>query len=233
METTLAQKAVSLALNAQWDEARKANLAILKSNPSDTDALNRLARANLELGKFQNAKAASKKVLALDPSNAIALKCLQKLSSAKGSKKGGSATVSSDSFLEESGKTRLITLVNTGSIETLFALDPGEEVKIVSLPHKVSILAQDDKYIGRLPDDIAARVKNLLKLGNKYQALVKSVKDHEVTIFVREIEKGDRSDQTPSFPPEKMDYVSFTPPELVHQKPPIATGEILEEAEGV
>jgi hypothetical protein len=100
-------------------------------------------------------------------------------------------------------------------------LDPGEEVKLVSYPHKVTINTIDGKHIGSLPDDVAARLRNLIKTGNKYQALIKSVEPKGVTVFIREIERGPRAPDISSFPTEKIDYVSFTAPELVHKDTPI------------
>jgi hypothetical protein len=133
--------------------------------------------------------------------------------------------------LEEPGKTKLIQLVNLGEQENFINLDPGEEVKLVPYSHRVSITSMDGKYIGRLPDDVAARIKSLIKTGNKYQALIKSVNNKEITVFVREIEKGLGTNNLMSFPPEKIDYVSFTPPELVHKDIPNteATEDIPEE----
>jgi hypothetical protein len=116
-------------------------------------------------------------------------------------------------------------------VENFVNLDPGEEVKLAAYSHRVSVTTCDGKYIGRLPDDISARLKYLIKGGNKYQALVKSVSPKEISVFVRELEKGPRMEGSPSFPPEKIDYVSFTPPELVHTDTPNVetTEEISEE----
>lgn len=55
-------------------------------------------------------------------------------------------------------------------------------------------------------------------MGNKYQVLVKSVDKKQVRIFTREMERGKDAKDMISFPGEKIDYVSFTPPELVHKK---------------
>ena len=59
----LAQKAISAALNGNWELAENLNKQILKKNSKDIDALNRLARTYIELGKINKAKGASKKVL--------------------------------------------------------------------------------------------------------------------------------------------------------------------------
>lgn len=220
MEVSLAQRAVSLALSGDWQEAVKVNLEILKDSPKDVDALNRLARAYSEIGNIVKAKATAGKALKIDPQNSIAQRCLDKW---KAYKKNGSQTKSSisiDAFLEESGKTKIISLLNLGELKSFANLDPGEEVKIDSHAHRISIVSSDGKYIGRLPDDLSARLRKLIKSGNKYQVLIKSVEPKEVIVFIRELSKDPSVKNILSFPPEKIDYVTFTPPELVHKDTP-------------
>ena len=220
MDTPAAHTAVALALSGKWEEAAATNLEILKDNPNDTEALCRLARAYFEIGKHDKSKDTINKILDIEPTNQIALKFQQKL---KISKKTGDAISFSSckgSFLEEPGKTKMVELVNLGNPENFVHLDPGEEVKLVSYSHRVSVNSSADEYIGRLPDDIGARLKYLINKGNKYQTLIKSISPKEVTVFVREIEQGKGANGSPSFPPEKIEYVSFTPPELVHSDTP-------------
>ncbi|MBI2587498.1 hypothetical protein HYW29_01665, partial [Candidatus Amesbacteria bacterium] len=42
--------AINAAINREWKQAVKINTFLLKQNPKDTDALNRLGRAYMELG---------------------------------------------------------------------------------------------------------------------------------------------------------------------------------------
>ena len=219
MESSLAQKAVALALSGNWHEAIEVNLEILSTNPEDIDALNRLARCYAETGLIEKAVKTTQKVLEIDQTNSIATKCLQKWKTAKPNNGRSSPPPSGEIFLEESGKTRMITLFNPGNSSVLSNLDSGDEVKLAAFAHKVSVVDNDEKYIGRLPDDIAARLRNILKQGGKYQVLVKSIDSgsNEVTVFIRELEN---KSGVASFPPEKIDYVSFTPPELVHKDIP-------------
>lgn len=224
MEITLAQRAIEHALKGQWKEAIKINLQILKETPDDIDALNRLAKAYAEDGKLKEARSYASKVLKLDPFNSIAQKCLDKWNTVKRVHKNGQGqSISTETFLEESGKTKIVTLINPGAPKLLSSLDPGEEVKIMCYPHKVSIVTRDDKYLGRISDDLAARLRSLVKAGNKYQVLIKSIDPKEVSVFIREIERGSDSFNMPSFPTEKIEYVSFTPPELVHKEAVEAT----------
>ena len=97
-------------------------------------------------------------------------------------------------------------------------LDAGDEVKLNSHAHKVSVNTFDGKYIGKLPDDISARLRKLISLGNEYQVFIKSIDKNCIKIFIRETKRVSSLSDTPSFSSERIDYVSFTPPELVHRK---------------
>ena len=231
MDTSPAQTAISLALSGKWDEAAVANLEIIKSNPNDTEAMCRLARAYSELGKISEALKIVNKILEIDPANTIAIKTSEKLKMAKKYKLSPQYSAHNESFLEEPGKTKLVELLNLGEPENYLNLDPGEEVKLTPYSYRVTINKIDGKYIGRLPDDLSARLKCLIKEGTKYQTLIKSVRPKEITVFIREIEKNSKNDGVLSFPPEKIEYVSFTPPELVHRDTPDmeTTEEITEE----
>lgn len=217
MENTLAQKAVNFALKGKWEEAKETNLQILSTSPNDPEALNRLARCYSELGDVDHAVSTTQKVLKIDPTNSIAQKCLSKWKGVTHEKGKVKDMSSSESFLEESGKTKIVTLLNPGDSGFFANLDSGDEVNLSAYAHKVSVTDNSGKYIGRLPDDVAARLRTLLKKGVKYQVLIKSVDLHKVSVFIKEI--GNKSGLT-SFPPEKIDYVTFTPPELVHRDVP-------------
>jgi len=217
MEISLAQKAVSLALGGEWKKALEVNLTILKENPDDIDSLNRLARCYAETGDAKMAIETTQKVLNLDPVNPIAQRCILKWKSAKHEENHQSTAVSPEAFLEESGKTKMVTLLNPGDQSVLVNLDSGDEVMLTAHSHKVSVVDTGGKYVGCLSDDLAARIRNLLKKGNKYQVLVTSVDTKDVSVLIRETEN---KTGTASFTPEKIDYVTFTPPELVHKDVP-------------
>lgn len=225
----LAQKAVSEALGGNWEEAKLLNKEILKTNPKDVDALNRLARAYAELGNLEKARLTAKKVIKADPFNNIATKSLEKW---KGLKKGEtfkSGQSSAHLFLEEPGKTKIVSLIHLGDTKVIAKLDSGDEVKLNPHSHRISILSLNGKYIGRLSDDLSARLKKLIKYGNVYQAYVKSSDTKEVKIFLREVKRVKKLADIPSFSTEKIDYISFTPPELVHKKEAILSTEEEEE----
>lgn len=221
MDTSLAQKAVNLALDGKWEEAIKLNGDILKASPDDIDALNRLARCYSEVGKLAEAKKTAQKVLKIDPLNTIAQKCLDKWTSIKKAGIHNQKTTPPESFLEESGKTKIAPLMHIGNPNVLATVDSGDEVHFLPHTHRVSVATTEGQFLGRLHDDLAARIRYLLKEGFKYQVLIKSVDAKKgITVFIREIAKGAKTKEATSFPPEKIDYVSFTSPELVHKDIP-------------
>lgn len=213
MELPLAQKAINLALAGNWQEAIAVNLKILEELPNDIDALNRLCRAYCETGQIDKAKYYALKALEVNPTNSIAQKALEKLKNQEKMKvtniNASHPGANPVSFLEVPGMTKIAELVRLGDKSVLVNLSPGDEVFFQSHPHSVSIVTLDQKYIGRLKDDLAARISKSIKNGSQFKIYIKSITSNSLKIFIRCNEK--------LFPPEKIDYISFTPPELVHK----------------
>jgi len=214
-DANLAQKAINHALSGEWEDAVKTNLEILEKNKTDIDALNRLARAYSELGQIKNARNTAKKVLKIDSSDPIAQKSLEKWKNLKEGESSHSHLSRPDQFLEEPGKTKIIKLMHVNKT-VLSKVDAGDKVNINSHSHRISITTTEGKKIGRLPDDLSAHLKKLIKYGNEYEAIIKSLNKDGVTILIRETKRSKHLANIPSFSSEKIEYVSFTPPELVH-----------------
>lgn len=191
----LAQQAVNSALTGNWKEAIKLNAKILKRDKKDVEALNRLAKAYAECGEIKKAKAASKRALTIEPSNQIALRCFSQWKKLKAKNNLSIDTPLEKLFLEEPGKTKIITLIHIGSPETIATLYAGNEVVVSPHPHRVSICTTAGKYIGRLPDDFSARVRRLIKKGGRYQAYIKAVEAEKIKIFIRAKTSQQTSDQ--------------------------------------
>lgn len=226
MKVDSAQEAISAALRGEWEKAIEINQSILKDEPNDVDALNRLARAYSEKGDLKKAKLFAQTVLKIDPFNTIAARCLKKWKSGPGySQKVSQGPKDPKTYLEESGKTKITSLLHLGNGKTLASLDTGDELKLSTNKHKVSVLTLSGSYVGKLTDDLSARLNKLIKFGNKYEVLVKSIDSGSVKIFIRETERSEKMSDTPSFATERIDYISFTPPELVHKKESIRLDE--------
>lgn len=218
MNIDLAQKAISLALSGKWEDAIDINKQILQDDSENIDALNRLARAYAEVGKISKAKSTAHKVLKLDSINSIAEKALKKWESLSDGEVSKSGQSSSQDFLEEPGKTKIVGLMHLCNPDIIAKLDAADVVQIDSHAHRVTITTLDGTYIGKLPDDLSSHLRKLITLGNEYSALIKSISPTAVKVLIREIKRSEKMAGKPSFSSEKIEYVSFTPPELVHEK---------------
>jgi tetratricopeptide (TPR) repeat protein len=199
MESDLAQEAIRAALSCDWEKAILVNSEIIKINPQDVDAHNRIARAYAEKGDIVKAKAASGKVLKIDPSNSIAEKCMLKWKSYKqGLSVRGKKNIlnpipqviSSKAFIEEPTRTRIVNLINLGEVSNLTSLDCGDMLKLSAHTHRVNVYTLNDSYIGRFPDDLAAKFINLIKFGGEFEVVVKSATKNEVKVFVRSVSRN-------------------------------------------
>lgn len=214
--------AINSALKGDWKTAIKQNLAIIKSAPHDIEALNRLARAYFQVGLKTKSSQIYQKVLRLDKFNPIASKNLALVKTSK-IERGIRSPLNqvTPMFLEEPGITKTLLLVRPSEPKVLTRMHPGDLVKIAPRQHCVSITSTSGVNLGRLSDDLAARMQLFIKAGSTYMAWVKSVEPGNLKIFIREATRGSKFKDTPPFPmTEKLTYAAFTPPELVHQEKP-------------
>lgn len=233
----LAQRAVEEALKGNWKEAAQLNEEILEEETKNKEALNRLARAYLELGKIPKSQATYKKVLKLDPYNSIALKAIERLKNLKSSPKKSngvsSLPIAANLFIEEPGKTKAVTLIHLGALQVISNLDAGQSVLLEPHGHRVSVMTEHSEFVGRLPDDIGHRITKLTQAGNKYVSYIRSVAPDCVRIFIKETERCLELKDTPSFPPqERTSYVAFTSPDDIHdERPDVSATEDIEDTE--
>jgi tetratricopeptide (TPR) repeat protein len=228
----LAQTAVSAAMTGDWKKAVETNQLILKENSKDVDALNRLARAMIELGEIAQAKKTIKTVLLIDPYNTIAQKSWEKWKDIKKTDTSPNTFTNVRAFLEEPGKTKIVSLIHLGNPALLAKLDSGDEVSINTTAHRVAITTEKGLNIGKLPDNLSARLKKLINIGNEYKVYVKTSEPKEVKVLIKEIKRSPKAANSPSFTAEKIDYITFTSPGLMsknNETPPHDFNEFGEE----
>lgn len=194
-------QAIQTALLGDWQNATAINKALLNDNPNDIEALNRLAFALTFQGKLKNAKSIYKKVLEIDSLNPIALKNIKRLTEISPQKKirNLALTTVNHAFLEETGKTKIVELVNVAQPRLIAGLTVGQSLVISIKRLKIFIQDKALQYIGVLPDDIGKRLIKFIKGGNEYEAYVKSANNHHVIIFIREIKRAYKFKDQPSF----------------------------------
>ncbi len=202
----LHHQAIEAALTLNWEEAVRINKEIIEVEPKSVEALNRLGRAYFELGDLEPSKKNFENALENDPYNQIASKFLKRIEtfSKKGSKNKilsiiSPSTIDGDMFIEEPGKTKLVTLLKVAEPQKLSLLSAGTLVSLTVKNRGISALDQRGEYLGVLPDDISHHLIRLIKGGNKYQAIIKTIKTNGLSILVREIYRSSRFKNQPSF----------------------------------
>ncbi len=198
MKITSSQ-AIAATLSGDWDSAITLNKSLLEDNPKDVEALNRMALAYMITGKSKSAKETYQKVLEIDPLNSIAIKNLGKIKTDSSDKESDGFTFQVNNiFLEETGKTKVVDLINVAQSEILLGLRTGQSVDL-SVKRLKIFISHGKTYIGVLPDDIGKRLIKLIKGGNKYEVFVKSSANQSVTIFIRELKRSSKFKDQPSF----------------------------------
>jgi len=222
----LGKQAIDLALKGQWLEAEKINLQILKNNPEDIPALLRLAKTHTNRSQIDCAKKIYRKVLRIDRYNPIAKRNLERLDKVENGFFHKECCNATALFLEEPGKTKSVNLVRLTDEKKLAIMEIGDSVNLVVNPRSISVTTVKGQYIGRLPDDLAFRLIQLVRGGNRYTACIKMVQKDKLQIFMREIIKSKRNQSIPSFPPKdkKEDYHTFMPAILLDEQPPLVMG---------
>lgn len=201
--SNLNHQAIEAALSSNWDQALKLNKKILKVEPQNVDALARLARVNMELGKSNLAKKFYSEVLKYDPYNPIAIKNLKIIKSFKSNGAenhiNGHSKLSPSLFLQEPGKTKIVSLLKVAEPQKLSHIFCGMKVEMVLKNRGITIVDANESYLGVLPDDISYRLIRLLKGGNKYELFIKAIKVNGLAVLIKETFRSKRFKNQASF----------------------------------
>jgi hypothetical protein len=220
----LADQAIAQATAAEWAEAAATNRRLLELGP-DAEAENRLAKSLWELGELGNAREHYQTALALDPTNRIAERNIDRLKMllvAAGEKTvpaqaGSKAPVSI--FVEETGKTGFAFLTDLASPRELAQVNPGDAVELTPEGNRL-IAHSNGVRIGVVEPRVAARLLKLMADGNKYAAGVTSLGDKDVRIILREIFQDPANYGKVSFPTaaKSTDLRPYTKGTLVREE---------------
>jgi tetratricopeptide (TPR) repeat protein len=204
MKRQLTEQAIAAASAGEWAEAADLNRRILELG-ADSAAENRLAKALWEVGELSEAREHYQSALALDPTNRIAARNIDRLRTlitASGDEDGGSPVSSKapvSIFVEETGKTGFAGLYDLADPRQLVHVNPGDLVEL--LPDGSELLARSNGvYVGKVERAVAARLLKLIADGNKYAAGVTSLGDRDVRIIIREVYQDPRNYGKVSFP---------------------------------
>lgn len=199
----LEEKAINAAVSAEWEEAIKLNIKILRLSKKNIEACLRLGYGYLQLYNFKEAKRYYKRVLRIQSSNPVAKENLERiiiLEKKSQKKNKQSFSIDPNLFLESSGKTKSIELTKLGQKNTLASLMVGQKVYLKIRKRKVEIRTENDEYMGSLPDDLSKRLIFFINAKSKYSANIKKANLNKIEIFISEQEKGKRVYKYSSFP---------------------------------
>ena len=220
----LAEQAIAHSTAARWAEAAETNRKLLELG-ADAEAENRLAKALWELGELATAREHYQTALALDPTNRIAERNIDRLKMlliAAGEKTvpaqdGSKAPVSI--FVEETGKTGFAYLTDLPDPRQLAQVNPGDAVELIPEGSRL-IAISNGLRIGIVEPRVAARLLKLIADGNKYAAGVTSLGDKDVRIIIRETFQDPRNYGKVSFPTaaKSTDLRPYTKGTLVREE---------------
>ena len=220
----LAEQAIAQAAAAQWADAAATNRKLLEHGP-DAEAENRLAKALWELGSLAEAREHYQTALALDPTNRIAERNIDRLKvllHAAGEKtvqamEGSKAPVGI--FVEETGKTGFAYLTDLASPKELAQVNPGDYVELTPEGGRL-IAISNGVRIGVVEPRVAARLLKLIADGNKYAAGVTSLGDKDVRLIIREVFQDPSNYGKVSFPTaaKSTDLRPYTKGTLVREE---------------
>jgi tetratricopeptide (TPR) repeat protein len=183
------KEAIDLALKGHWDKAADANREILSLFPNDVEALNRLGKALMELGRYDEARVAFDETLKHSPHNGIAKKNLERIAGYQTSgtrrdnvKRKGAAR----RFVEESGKSGVTVLIRTAEPDVLEKLSPSDAVEIEVRGQALIVRDTTGEYLGQVEPRLSARLSRLIEGGNRYEGAVVSVRGSRIAVLLEE-----------------------------------------------
>ena len=209
LKRDLSRDAIALALEGEWERASEVNRALLELFENDVEAMNRLGKALMELGRYTEAKEVLGRVTELAPYNNIAKKNLGRLehlearpvSTIQGRKAGGAPRL----FIEESGKSGTTLLRKSPTGQTAARVAPGDPATLAIEHEAINVYTLDRDYLGQVEPRLRTRLLRLMRGGNRYEAAVIGVSQQGISIIIREVYRHRTLQKVYSFPNKTKD----------------------------
>lgn len=204
LKKELSRDAIALALKGEWQRATEVNKAILELYSDDADAMNRLGKALMELGRYGEAREVLDRVVHIAPHNTIAKKNLARVATLEGSpqpahqlrKCGGVPQL----FIEESGKSGTTVLRKTATGQVVARVAPSDLADLVEEDNAINVYTRAGEYLGQVEPKLGNRLIRLMRGGNKYDAAVIGVNDYGISVIIREAYRHRSLHNVCSFP---------------------------------
>ncbi len=207
--------AVQLANECNWEEALEINRKVLEIE-EDPATYNRMAKALLELGRYQEAHDTYQQTLRLNPTNTIARRNLSRIDTLLQREDWQTVAPRKDFeradqliFITEAGKTVLTALHDLVDSPAIDVLSSGEKLMLEVEHRAVLLVDQQGQRIGRLEPKLGQRVSELINGGNRYEAVVVQANAHQVRVLVREVYQDFAMRDRTSFPGSLNDEMAY------------------------
>ena len=201
----LDREAVALAMRGEWERAAEVNRAILELFTDDVEAMNRLTKALIELGSYEEANSVVDRVCQVAPYNNIARKNRARLHQMRGSTAAATrhargAVGAPQLFIGESGKSAATTLLHTPRHLSPALVSPGDPVQLVIEHHAISVYSEDGEYLGQVDPRLGHRLSRLIEGGNTYAAAIIGASAGGISIMIHETSRHRSLQHVASFP---------------------------------
>ena len=209
LKRDLGREAVNLALKGEWERATEVNKAILELFTEDVEAMNRLAKAFIEMGHYGDAKAVLDHVCEVAPYNNIAKKNRARLeqmgASPSSSKQTRKATGAPQLFIEESGKSGTTVLRSVLGRKAVSHVSPGDPVTLEQENNAMNVYYGDGEFVGQIEPKMGKRLIQLIEGGNTYAAAIIGVNEKGISVIIRETFRHRSLQNVCSFPTKSKD----------------------------
>lgn len=207
------EQAVNMAMQSRWTEAAELNRQLIDTYPKEVEAYNRLGKALMELGNYEEARESYNHALRIEPTNTIALKNAQRLETLQAEAVDAvvpSGPVDPSLFITETGRSTITSVVELAPQEVLATVDAGDAVALEFEDSVVFVRTAKGDVLGRLEPRLRQRLVRLTEMGNQYGAVVTGVDEQSLRIIIRETHRDPSMGDRPSFPTTGDTFRGYT-----------------------
>ena len=207
------EQAVNLAMQSRWSEAADLNRQLIDSYPKEVEAYNRLGKALMELGEYDDARDSYNQSLRLEPMNTIAQKNASRLEMLRTEAIAtlpSSGPVDPTLFIAETGRSTVTSLVDLAASEILATVDAGDTVLLAIEAKSVFVRTAAGETLGKVEPRLRQRLLRLVEMGNEYGAVVTGSDDQSVRVIIRETHRDASMGDRPSFPTSGETFRGYT-----------------------
>jgi len=186
MRKQMSDQAIRLAGASRWQDAANVNKEFIRIFGDESEALNRLGKAQMELGQITAARESYGRAITLDSTNTIARRNLDRLASMKDTSASAANPSQLDTklFVEETGTAAVAKLQATDPAVSA-QMDAGDVVELRVQGNAVNVHSVKGDYIGMVEPRVGLRLSKAMNSGNQYAAALVTI-EGGIKVMIRE-----------------------------------------------